>query len=86
MSGLQKHLFVVQYEKGEFVTTPLQKEHLFQSIIQGSLSIYFIRDDGSVYSLANGQRGLQAYYPFVFFIRAIEGVAVHIMWGINCFD
>ncbi len=53
MSGLQEHLFVAQYEKGEFVTMPLQKEHLFQIIIQGSVSIYFIRDDGSVYSLAN---------------------------------
>ncbi len=56
MSGLQKYLFVTQYEKGEFVTTPLQKEHLFQIVIQGSLSIYFIRDDGSVYSLASGQK------------------------------
>lgn len=55
MSSLQNYLFVAQYEKGEFVTTPLQKEHLFQIIIQGSLSIYFIRDDGSVYSLANCQ-------------------------------
>lgn len=55
MNGLQKHLFVAQYEKGEFVTTPLQKEHLFQIIVQGSLNIYFIRDDGSVYSLANGR-------------------------------
>lgn len=53
MRDFQTHLFVTQYEKGEFVTTPLQKEHLFQIIIQGSLSIYFIRDDGSVYSLAN---------------------------------
>ncbi len=52
--GLQNHLFVTQYEKGEFVTTPLQQEHLFQIIIRGSVSIYFIRDDGSVYSLANG--------------------------------
>lgn len=48
MSGLQKYLFVTQYEKGEFVTTPLQKEHLFQIVVQGSLSIYFIRDDGSI--------------------------------------
>lgn len=55
MSGLQKYLFVALYEKGEFVTTPVQKEHLFQIIIQGSLSIYFIRDDGSVYSLANSK-------------------------------
>ncbi len=51
--GLQEDLFVAQYEKGEFVTMPLQQEHLFQIIIQGSVSIYFIRDDGSVYSLAN---------------------------------
>ncbi len=56
MSGLRKHLFAVQYEKGEFVTMPLQKEHLFQIIIQGSVNIYFIRDDGSVYSLAKGQK------------------------------
>lgn len=56
MSGLQEHLFVAQYEKGEFVTTPLQKEHLFQIIVEGSVSIYFIRDDGSVYSLANSQK------------------------------
>lgn len=55
MRGFQEHLFVAQYEKGEFVTMPLQQEHLFQIIIQGSVSIYFIRDDGSVYFLANSR-------------------------------
>lgn len=55
LKGLQKNLFIVQYEKGEFITTPLQKDQLFQIVIQGSVSIYFIRDDGSVYSLASGQ-------------------------------
>ena len=55
MRDFQTHLFVTQYEKGEFVTTPLQKEHLFQIIVQGTVSIYFIGDDGSVYSLANGK-------------------------------
>lgn len=54
MSSLYEHLFVVQYEKSEFVTMPLQQVHLFQIIIQGTVSIYVIRDDGSVYSLANG--------------------------------
>lgn len=54
MSGLQEHLFVAQYEKNEFVTMPLRQIHLFQIIIQGTVNIYFIRDDGSVYSLANG--------------------------------
>lgn len=33
MRGLQEHLFVAQYEKGEFITMPLQQEHLFQIII-----------------------------------------------------
>lgn len=55
MSSFTNHLFVAQYEKGEFITTPLQTDHLFQIIIQGSVSIYFIRDDGSVYALANGR-------------------------------
>lgn len=52
---LQKYLFVTKYQKGEFVTTALQQEHLFQIIVQGSVNIYFIRDDGSVYSLANAK-------------------------------
>ena len=56
MRSLQKHLFVAQYEKGEFVTMPFQEEHLFQIIMQGSVSIYVIRDDGSVYSLANSTK------------------------------
>lgn len=55
MRSLQEHLFVVKYEKNEFVTMPLQQVHLFQIIIQGTVSIYFIRDDGSVYSLATGR-------------------------------
>lgn len=56
MSGLLEHLFVAEYEKSEFVTMPLQQIHLFQIILQGTVSIYFIRDDGSVYSLANGRK------------------------------
>lgn len=54
MRSLQKNLFVVQYKKGEFATSPLQSENLFQIVVQGSLNIYFIRDDGSVHSLSNG--------------------------------
>lgn len=56
MSGLLEHLFVAEYKKSEFVTMPLQQIHLFQIIVQGTVSIYFIRDDGSVYSLANGKK------------------------------
>lgn len=56
MNGLLEHLFVAEYKKSEFVTMPLQQIHLFQISIQGTVSIYFIRDDGSVYSLANGRK------------------------------
>lgn len=56
MSGLLEYLFVAEYKKGEFVTMPLQQIHLFQIIIQGTVSIYFIRDDGSIYSLANDRK------------------------------
>lgn len=52
---LQKYLFVTKYKKGEFVTTALQQEHLFQIIVQGSVNIYFIRDDGSIYFLSNAK-------------------------------
>ena len=55
MSAFQENLFAIQYEKGEVVTSPLQKEHLFLIVVKGSLNIYFIREDGSIYSLANGQ-------------------------------
>lgn len=56
MSGLLEYLFVAEYKKSEFVTMPLQQIHFFQIIIQGTVNIYFIRDDGSVYSLANGRK------------------------------
>lgn len=56
MSNLREYLFVTQYKKGEFITRPFQKEPLFQIIIQGTVNIYFIRDDGSVYSLANDRK------------------------------
>ncbi len=55
LSGCKDSLFVVEYEKGEFVTSPFRKDNLFQIVIQGSVNIYFIRDDGSLYSLAAGK-------------------------------
>ena len=36
------------------MNSPFQSEMLFQIVEQGSLNIYFIREDGSCYSLSNG--------------------------------
>ena len=81
MSGLREYLFVTQYKKGEFIATPLQKKHLFQIIIQGTVNIYFIRDDGSVYSLANdrendllGEMEIFPHYPSNVYAEANEDV------------
>lgn len=35
----------------------MKKESLFQIVEQGSINIYFIRDDGTRYSLSNGTTG-----------------------------
>ena len=54
LSTLDLECYLIKYEKGELVSSPFQKEFLFQIIEQGSISIYFIRDDGTRYSLSNG--------------------------------
>ena len=46
--------YLIKYEKGELVSSPFQNEILFQIVEQGSINIYFIRDDGTRYSLSNG--------------------------------
>ncbi len=54
LEDLQIDLCLIQYEKGELVTAPFQEESLFQIVIQGSLNIYFVRNDGERYSLSAG--------------------------------
>lgn len=54
LRDLRPFLFLTQYEKGEFITSPFQEEHLFQIVVQGSLNIYFIRDNGTIHSLSSG--------------------------------
>ncbi len=56
LEELKDCLFVAEYGKGELLTSPFQSENLFQIVIDGTLNSYFIMDDGSVYSLADGQK------------------------------
>ena len=49
-------LFLAVYEAGEFISAPWGQQTLFQIVCQGELSIYYVRDDGSRYSLAQGAR------------------------------
>lgn len=54
LSALDIDFYLTKYEKGELVSSPFQDEFLFQIVEQGSINIYFIRDDGTRYSLSNG--------------------------------
>lgn len=54
LDSLDLDFYLIKYEKGELVISPFQNELLFQIVEQGSINIYFIRDDGTRYSLSNG--------------------------------
>lgn len=54
LDSLDIDFYLIIYEKGELVSAPFQDESLFQIVNQGSINIYFIRDDGTRYSLSNG--------------------------------
>ncbi|WP_155988348.1 hypothetical protein [Oribacterium sp. P6A1] len=57
MAGLQVPLFLIQYEAGEIISAPLHNNNYYQVVIEGNLSIYYIRDDGNTYSLSSGSDG-----------------------------
>ncbi len=52
LESLNVPMFICEYENGELVDAPYIESTLFQITISGSFSIYFIRNDGSIYHLA----------------------------------
>ena len=52
LKKLNTTMFICEYEDGEMVVAPYQKSSVFLLTISGSMSIYFIRSDGSNYHLA----------------------------------
>ena len=51
---LPVELFLIEYDAGEMISTPDDKSGMFQFVVSGGISIYFIRDDGTRYSLDSG--------------------------------
>ena len=59
---------MINYEKGELVSSPFRDEFLFQIVEKGSINIYFIRDDGTRYALSKGMTDyflgdMDIFYP-----------------------
>ena len=50
-------LFLIEYEPGETISSPIADIPYFQVVISGNLFIYFIREDGTMYSLSTGGEG-----------------------------
>lgn len=68
LNTLDVEFYLIKYEKGEFVSSPFQNESLFQIVEQGSINIYFIRDDGTRYALSSGTTNhflgdMDIFYP-----------------------
>lgn len=61
--------FLTEYETGEFVCAPDSKTDLFQIVVSGQVSIYFIRNDGSSYSLAFSESDVLIGVPELFDIE-----------------
>ncbi len=56
LEDLPVKLFLTEYEVGELLSAPEDGGHLLQIVVEGALSIYYIRDDGSSYALAISER------------------------------
>lgn len=56
LESLPARPFLARFEAGEFVAAPDQRAKLLLIVIEGALSIYFIRDDGSSYSLSYSEK------------------------------
>ena len=52
--NMDMDFFLVNYEKGDFLRTPLHKTYWMQIVLSGIVSIYYIREDGTMYSVAHG--------------------------------
>ena len=44
--------YLISYKVGDFAITPDSHDKLLQIVVSGALSIYYVRDDGSRFSLA----------------------------------
>lgn len=56
LGRLPVDFFLTEYEAGEFLPTSEEGGAVLQIVVTGTLSIYYIRDDGSSYALAFSEK------------------------------
>ena len=51
LEALPVEVFLVEYEKGEFLTKAKRTAQMIQLVAGGTVAVYYIREDGSTYAL-----------------------------------
>ncbi len=51
LEALPVEVFLVEYEKGEFLTSAQRTSQMIQLVAGGTVAVYYIREDGSTYAL-----------------------------------
>ena len=72
---------IYQYEKGELLCQPCNSDDRLQIVIEGTVNIYHIRDDGSKYFIAMnegiyllGDMEFMNPAPCIYFVEAVSGI------------
>lgn len=77
---------IYQYEKGELLCQPCNSDDGLQIVIEGTVNIYHIRDDGSKYFIAMnegihllGDMEFMNPAPCIYFVEAVSPVTVAVL-------
>lgn len=84
LERLPVELFLTEYEAGEFLPPPEKGNHLLQFVVEGSISIDYIRDDGSSYALALSGNDEILGQMELFDGGRTEGVTAQVTRKLNC--
>jgi len=84
LEHLPVELFLIEYEVGELLPPSDKENHLLQIVVEGSLSIYYIRDDGSSYALAISQKDEFLGEMELFGESRTEGVIAEVTQKLIC--
>lgn len=84
LESLPVKWFLIEYEVGELLSAPEDGGHLMQIVVEGALSIDYIRDDGSSYALAISERDEILGNMEFFGGRRNDGVFAEVTQKLTC--
>ncbi len=74
---------LISYDTGDYLITPHDSDRLLFIIVEGAVSIYYIRDDGSLFSLATLRKDAIVGESYLFDLEA-QNVYVEAIEPVKC--